>query len=248
MIWRAGTQFLVGDGPYRLIDATGAITKEYAESTWQDDDYEGRTTFLVTGNQLLERTEVGHSRHHMEDSDNSRVVLDNLVEDTSEETARFIATVLGDHAVSAEERRLREEREAEARLDAIAGARQPIEHRESERARAALVHRVVRYSDDRAAELLRTLVEIVRAGVHEEARDAYVRGCLLACFSLVAPALVEGAMNFSPLGDRVSALADRVQRDADYQSAIDANANARELWAAAEALRACARMLGAVAQ
>ncbi len=226
MIWRAGNQFLI-DGPFRLIDTTGAITREYADTSYEQGDYLVRHTYFSRGDQLIERTEAGHRSHQMEDSTNDAVVLSGLVQDPSEDTARFVAIALGDHAVSVEERRLR----AEARVDAIDGARQPLEHGESERARGALVDRVVRYGDDRAEELLQTLIELVRAGIHDEARDAYVRGCLLACFSSVVPALVESAAIPSPLATHVDALADRVKRDGDAD-------------AAAEALHACARMLG----
>ena len=92
MIWRVGTGFLVGDGgKYQLIDAAGAVTREWAPYDASDDNYHVNTTYLVRDGKLLDRTEAGHHRHQMEDSVNESVILEGLVEDASEETARFVA-------------------------------------------------------------------------------------------------------------------------------------------------------------
>ncbi len=243
MIWRVGTGFLVSDGGYTVIDATGAVTETYGDSDWAVEEDLGKTTFLVHDGQLIEHVVIEHWGYNGDDTVTDTVILDGLVEDPSEEAARFVATVFGDHNVRIEERRIRDQREAEARVDAIEGAHERLDDPEDERARSKLVERVYRWADERATELLRTLIDLVRDQTYREALDAYVRGCLLACYE-PAPALVEGAPSDSSFAARVTELADRVKRDADYQSEIDANANARELWAAAEALRACARMLG----
>jgi hypothetical protein len=91
VIWRVGTGFLVGDGKYQLIDATGAVTREWAPYDASDESYLVTTTYLVRDGQLLDRTEAGHRQHHMEDSVNETVILDGLIEDNSEETAGWIA-------------------------------------------------------------------------------------------------------------------------------------------------------------
>ncbi len=92
MIWRVGTGFLVGDdGKYQLVDASGVVTREWAPCDASDESYHVNTSYLVRDGKLLDRTEAGHHRHQMEDSVNESVVLDGLVEDVSEETARFVA-------------------------------------------------------------------------------------------------------------------------------------------------------------
>lgn len=93
-IWRTPEGLLARTGKhsFALIDPTGAIVKRY-------DLYEGfhYTAFYVEDGQLFQHDQIP-TVDDLEDS----VVLSGLVADTDPDTARFVATVLGDAAVTAE--------------------------------------------------------------------------------------------------------------------------------------------------
>ena len=107
MIWRAGTGFLI-DGPFRLIDATGTISRRFEDSTTEDGLDVDITTYVIRDGRLIEVTTMERTGWETLPAERETIVLDGLMEDPSDEAARFVATALGDRASIDDEQRLRD--------------------------------------------------------------------------------------------------------------------------------------------
>jgi hypothetical protein len=244
-IWRSGSQFVVEQGDaFLVIDATGAITKRFEPSSWSIEDELGEIHFTVNGKVLWEHKKVQFWGR--DESVDDRAALDDLVPDTSAETLRFIATALGDAAVVREEKRIADQRAADARLAAIPGARD--DHQLGElfaRAQHALADRVHTYAHDLSAALLQVLVELGRARAYAPALHAFACGCLHAAFAYDVPELEEAEPAPAPaLAARIRPLVTLLEQAAESQEWVDANLNAAAYWRAAKAVSEAARLLG----
>lgn len=114
MIWRAGTGFLI-DGPFRLIDATGTISRRFEDSATGDGLDVDITTYVIRDGRLIEVTTMERMGWETLPAARETIVLDGLIEDPSDEAARLVATALGDRAVLDDDQRLRDERAAKTR-------------------------------------------------------------------------------------------------------------------------------------
>jgi len=114
VIWRAGTGFLI-DGPFRLIDATGTISRRFEDSATEDGLDVDLTTYVIREGRLIEVTTMERMGWETLPAERETIVLDGLMEDPSDEAACFVATALGDRAVLDDEQRLRDERAAKTR-------------------------------------------------------------------------------------------------------------------------------------
>jgi hypothetical protein len=241
-IWRTGTQYLVErGGSFCLVDSTGAVVRTYEDAQSSVEDILYITEYHVKGEELHEQTTIEHWGR--EDRFEDKIRLAELVVDADPETLRYILTVFGDASVRREERRIADEKAADARIAAIDGARDDfVLGADFARAQSMLRQRIYDYDDTLAASLLHTLVALARAKVHAPALAMYVRGCLFACFAN-APDAVEGEPVASPLGPQVNERARELEQVADGQELADAMQNAAAYWRAAEAVRAAAKLL-----
>jgi hypothetical protein len=244
-IWRSGSQFVVEQGDaFLVIDATGAITKRFEPSSWSIEDELGEIHFTVSGKVLWEHTKI--QVYGRDERVEDKAALDDLAVDASAETRRFIATALGDAAVGREERRIADQRAADARVAAISGARE--DHQLGAlfaRAQHALADRVHAYADDLSAALLQVLVELGRARAYGPALHAFACGCLHAAFTYDVPELDEAEPAPSPvLAARIRPLVTLLEQAAESQEWVDANLNAAAYWRAAKAISEAAHLLG----
>ncbi|MBA3392524.1 MAG: hypothetical protein H0T89_07770 [Deltaproteobacteria bacterium] len=241
MIWRIGTRWLVACGEsFVLVEPDGAVSRHFDPRIASDEDDLWRWGHVVVGDALYERTTV--ERYMAITRQEDELVLAGLVRDDDPATRAFVATVLGDDLVIQEETRLHAARVADARVAAIAGARD--DHRlgaDIARAQAALVDRVRWYGDRIAAGLLQTLVNLARARPGPGVATAYARACLLACFAHDAPAAPATVEPLSAeLAAELVARARELDDEAETQDNVDARATAAAYHGAAIAMRAAA--------
>lgn len=243
MIWRAGSLLLISrDAWFVIMDGTGAVTASFESRTYSDEEDLWRWHYVVAGDQFLKRTTVetnGESRYEDE------VVLDGLVRVDDPATSAFVATALAKARVARDRARASADRDANARLAAIPGARDDYGlGAELARAQTALVDRVRWYADPVAAKLLRSLVAVARARPNASVVLAYVRGCMHACFMHGVPSHTVAISAPDPaLAAEIGGRAAELDREAEQCEASDALGNARayraaalELWVAADAL------------
>jgi hypothetical protein len=249
VIWRAGTCLLTADGDaFALVDASGAVVRWYGSRSYSDEDDLWTWDHCVDGDRFYRRTSIEHAGQPVRCD--RELVLDGLVPADEAATRAVVAAALAADAAMRHEARLREDHAAEARVAAIAGARDAHDHGdEFERARHALIARVRAYDDGLAAALLRTLIALAGAPAAPAALAAYARGCRHACFDrgipddAVAAPSVGDAAPAPLLAEQVAALARTLERAADDQEAVDARHNASAYRRAAERIAQAAQLL-----
>lgn len=245
MIWRIGPQFLVQrEDAFALVEPTGNVVRRYAPRMASLEDELYRTHFTVRDGELREHTTV--ERTGAAPRISFVPVLSGLVLDASADTARFIATALGDDAVVQEEARLQVLRDAEARITAIAGALADLGRGPHiARAQSVLRRRVYQWADDHASALLVTLIALAR-DAPDHALAAFANGCLHACFERDVPAFLHGPIVPHALASRVAAHAVALDRAGEEQEWVDAHGNAVAYHHAADAIAIAAELLGHV--
>lgn len=244
MVWRSGDRLLARrDDAFALIQPGGTAATWFTPRSFSDEDDLWVTTFVVVGDELVERTVI--ERYGVERLHGERVVVMGLRSVDDAESHRLAATAF--HAADAHDQVLA--READARVTAIPGSLDELGlGADAARAQRLLCKRIRDWNDPRAATLLRTLLDLARARPAPAVIAAYARGCLCACFEVEVPELRAAPATQPPpssaLAREIEAHAAELECAADGQEAVDAMRNAAALWSAAKALRVAATLLG----
>jgi hypothetical protein len=239
MLWRSNEYVVtVRDDLFFVISLTGEVITKLEPRSYSDEDDLWTWRATVEGDRLIQRTTI--EGPHRDELYEEKVVATGLQPASDSATLLLVQSALAKADAAAEQARLERERAADARVDAIEGARSDLGAGPVvKRAQGALEERIRSWGDERAGRLLRTLIKLTRAGVSAEVLRAYSRGCLSACFAVDLPPL-PGEAKLAPnaeLAAELSARAKEVERDGDGQENVDALNNARALWTAAKAIQ-----------
>jgi hypothetical protein len=244
-LWSAGTGVLMAsEGRFLFVDPNGKVTRYHpSQSSVEGELY--TTDFYVHEDQFCECLTI---RSHGESEDKREVHSGLGPAGDAEYWA--VAEALGKDALAVDEAKQREEDAAEARVAAIEGASEGYALGANfECAQRGLVHRVRRYGDAEAEQLLRTLVALATADASRAVVEAYAIGCRHACFESAAsvPPLDGVPGHDGPkdpgLAERIAARASALLQSSEVQESADAMQNARCLRRAADALSKAAGFL-----
>lgn len=246
MLWRSNELVVtVREEIFFSISLGGEVVGRFEGRSFSDEDDLWITAHAIEGDRLVERTTVQHGFHEPKVYE-EKLLAAGLRRVSDEATRSLAEAALAKADAAAERERLERERAAAARVAAIPGGSSNLRAGPNvERAQQALIERIERWSDERASQLLKTLVRLTDAKPSAEVLQAYARGCLSACFQHQLPALPASSKQApnAELAQELSERAQQLERDGDGQEDVDALNNARALWAAAKSIQWAAEQL-----
>ncbi|MBA3458734.1 MAG: hypothetical protein H0T46_02150 [Deltaproteobacteria bacterium] len=246
MLWRSGERIIVVQrGDALLVIDGDAVTRRLEPRTASDEDDLWRWEYLVLDSHLVERITIERGSQDARVHEQHTVVAELRAVDDAQ-TQQIVEAAMATDAVARAEHARSRELEGDARVAAIPHADDDLgAGADAERAQRALIERIHRWDDRRAAGLLRTLIELTRARVDPAVIAAYARGCLFACFAVESPEPVGAVPTVPnrPLAGAIEVHAAELEADAAGQEQADALRNAAALSRAATALRLAAALL-----